>query len=109
MKQFYFLTFLTFLFFGQSTFGQCEWNNNFTNFIPTSDGAILVGDPNPQVDEIYMLLNTQPSPFNPGNGPNDPNVDYVTFTNDDLDDGQYELTGIGARNFILYYNIYLLY
>ena len=96
MKQFYFLTFLTFLFFGQSTFGQCEWNNNFTNFIPTSDGAILVGDPNPQVDDPnFYVVEYSTSPFNSGNAPNDPNVDYVTFTNDDLaDDGQYELTGL---------------
>ena len=42
-----------------------------------------------------MLLNTQLLHSTPGNGPNDPNVDYVTFTNDDLaDDGQYELTGL---------------
>lgn len=96
MKQFYFLTFLTFLFFGQSTFGQCEWNNNFTNFIPTSDGAILVGDPNPQVDDPnFYVVEYSTSSFTSGNGPNDPNVDYVLFTNDDLaDDGQYELTGL---------------
>ena len=91
MKEFYFLTFLTFLFFGQSTFGQCEWNNNFTQFIPTSDGAILVGDPNPQVDSpnVYVVEYST-NPFNPGSGPADPNVNFVTFTNDDLaDDGQY--------------------
>ena len=70
MKQFYFLTFLTFLFFGQSTFGQCEWNNNFTNFIPTSDGAILVGDPNPQVDDPnFYVVEYSTSPFQSGNAP----------------------------------------
>ena len=96
MKQFYFLTFLTFLFFGQSTFGQCEWDNNFTNFIPTSDGAILVGDPNPQVnDPNFYVVEYSTGSFSAGNGPNDPNVDFVTFTNDDLAaDGQYELTGL---------------
>ena len=96
MKQFYFLTFLTFLFFGESTYGQCEWNNNFTQFIPTSDGAILVGDPNPQVDDPNLyVVEYSTSPFNPGSGPADPNVNLVTFTNDDLaDDGQYELTGL---------------
>ena len=96
MKQFYFLTFLTFLFFGQSTFGQCEWDNNFTNFIPTIDGAILVGDPNPQVnDPNFYVVEYSTGSFSAGNGPNDPNVDFVTFTNDDLAaDGQYELTGL---------------
>ena len=92
MKQFYFLTFLTFLFFGQSTFGQCEWDNNFTNFIPTSDGAILVGDPNPQVDGNIYVVEYSTDPFTPGNAGS---VPFVTFTNDDLAaDGQYELTGL---------------
>ena len=92
MKQFYFLTFLTFLFFGQSTFGQCEWDNNFTNFIPTSDGAILVGDPNPQVDGNIYVVEYSTEPFTPGNAGS---VPFVTFTNDDLAaDGQYELTGL---------------
>ena len=92
MKQFYFLTFLTFLFFGQSTFGQCEWSNNFTQFIPTSDGAILVGDPNPQVDGNIYVVEYSTQPFTPGNAGS---VPFVTFTNDDLaDDGQYELTGL---------------
>ena len=92
MKQFYFLTFLTFLFFGQNNFGQCEWNNNFTQFIPTSDGAILVGDPNPQVDGNIYVVEYSTDPFSPGNAGS---VPFVTFNNDDLaDDGQYELTGL---------------
>ena len=92
MKQFYFLTFLTFLFFGQSTFGQCEWDNNFTQFIPTTDGAILVGEPNPQVDGNIYVVEYSTDPFTPGDAGS---VPFVTFTNDDLaDDGQYELTGL---------------
>ena len=92
MKQFYFLTFLTFLFFGQNNFGQCEWDNNFTQFIPTSDGAILVGDPNPQVDGNIYVVEYSTDPFSPGNAGS---VPFVTFNNDDLaDDGQYELTGL---------------
>ena len=105
MKQFYFLTFLTFLFFGQSTFGQCEWNNNFTNFIPTSDGAILVGDPNPQVDGNIYVVEYSTQPFTPGNAGS---VPFVTFTNDDLaDDGQYELTGLEPGT--LYYITIFIY
>ena len=92
MKQFYFLTVLAFLFFGQNNFGQCEWNNNFTQFIPTSDGAILVGDPNPQVDGNIYVVEYSTDPFSPGNAGS---VPFVTFNNDDLaDDGQYELTGL---------------
>ena len=104
MKQFYFLTFLTFLFFGQSTFGQCEWNNNFTNFIPTSDGAILVGDPNPQVDGNIYVVEYSTQYFTPGIPGS---VPFVTFTNDDLADGQYELTGLEPGT--LYYITIFIY
>lgn len=105
MKQFYFLTFLTFLFFGQSTFSQCEWDNNFTNFIPTIDGAILVGDPNPQVDGNIYVVEYSTEPFTPGNAGS---VPFVTFTNDDLAaDGQYELTGLEPGT--LYYITIFIY